>query len=181
MCGKSFWNNESLNVHNTKTLKSPDPRDLCLQSQDFYITNIWTKCKMCDNTHQLIWWLKIHKRIWYDDFLWRNKQITCGETHAVAAEQSLILAPIVLTPRSMRFWSVSLFTCLTSISSETNVSAKFLWRYHCFWEERDCDMILGTSWTGPKRWEMYCRLEKSTGVCYIAMYGLNHVKIGFPN
>ena len=130
MCGKSFWNNDSLKVHNTRTLKSPDPLHLCLQPQGLrdhqpFCLPRWTKCKMCDNTHQLIWWLKIHKRIWHDNFLWRNKQVSCGETQAVAEDRSLNLAPIVCTPRSIRFWSVNLFICLTSISSETNVCVKF--------------------------------------------------------
>ena len=110
-------------------LKSPDPRHLCLLPQGLrdhqpFGLQRWRKCKMCKNIHQLIWCLKIHKSICHDDFLRSNKQVTCGETQVVAADRSLNLAPIVRTPRSIRFWSVNRLTCLTSISSDTNVCVK---------------------------------------------------------
>ena len=143
---------------------------------------------------QIFWWLKIHKSIYHDN------SVTCGETQAVAAERSLNLAPIVLTPKSIRCWSVNRFTCLTSISSDTNVSVKFWkpWSLGKFvisslltpsqakiTKNRSdntifTEQIMLTEFLERERsyydfkdelnWSQKmrnCRLERSTGVCYI--------------
>ena len=165
-------------MHNTRTLKSPDPRHLCLQPQrlqDHQPLQRWRKCKMWDNSHQLIWWLKIHKRILHD------------ETN-------------------------SLFTCLTSISSETNVSVKFSrpwkifnvfthtitaqnhqeekrnnhlqWRYHVDWVSGKREIAIcykGRVELVPKDGKSIADCRGALESVIFAMYGSKHVKLSFHN